>query len=162
MSLLKEGNLDPWRLTWTQSQRLELLSYKPWNVKDYWQHQTLRERHATQFSPKACKRPWFYQHLDLRLAASKTVREKMYIILSLPIGGILLQQPKQTNIHTLLTFSHVLRVGENSPLIQGNQQSPSTWPKDCLRDKYVTQQKPRGLEEIFTSFWERKPPSSFS
>ena len=56
---------------------------------------------------------WPCCHLDLRLPASRSVREYISAGLSLPVSGTLLQQPQQT--HTLSNkFPHISHQDSNT------------------------------------------------
>ena len=65
-----------------------------------------------RFSLKAFReRGWPFQHLDSRLPACRTVKEYIFLVLSHPVCGYLLQQPWETN-HAMANGEEVKTVAD--------------------------------------------------
>ena len=124
------------------------------------QSQKLRERHAINSLEPS--RAQSYQHFDFELLASETVRKYISIMLSHPLCGTQLWQPKQSNLRLIPLFSQIFWGGWNLPLTQRDQQSPSSWPCICFRDKHDIWQEPVRLEIFVELLEKKKTPSSFS
>ena len=83
-------------------------------------------------------------------------------MLSHPLCGTQLWQPKQSNLRLIPLFSQIFWGGWNPPLTQRDQQSPSSWPCICFRDKHDIWQEPVRLEIFVELLEKKKTPSSFS
>ena len=107
---------DTWTRTFTEGGHhvkrkadLGWCFHKPRPTRDGQQPPGARAEAGSTFCLTAHRRNQACQHLDLRLPASRTGRQYFPVVLSLPVGGTLLEQPwemnsmwKRTNAHQLL------------------------------------------------------------
>lgn len=70
-------------------------SHKPRNA---WVHQRLKKQQGP--SPGSLEGAWACPHLGFRHVASRTEREHIFVVLSHPVCGGSLWQPRKTNTRT--------------------------------------------------------------
>lgn len=89
------------RQTCTRGERHEKIGVVLPHPRCCWK---LGERPGMDHSPVPSEEAQPCQHVDLGLPASRMVRQQISVVLSHPIHGSLLQQPKETNTSTKFFF----------------------------------------------------------